>query len=800
MNIITKSGTNDYHGTVFEFFRNDALDANDFFENATTGLPKQPLRLNQFGGNLAGPIVKNKLFFFTNYEGVRQHITNINALNHTLSAYARSLFAPSMQPVLAQMAPLPAGCTAIPAPASCAYPNFDSGTAGGANMVYDPAALPTILREDTGSIRVDYNISDKDRLMGRYNINDSLTNYTFGLNQGQVSPQKLRTQLGKIDETHTFSPTFLNEFSVALNRFFSDTNSNTPTPLAGFSGFFTDLGSLPRPNTFNQITPFSVFEVFDTVTKTVASHTLKLGTQIRVNRLNEWLRPQQTYYFGSFSDLENNNPFVLAKIGFPGFVGIRNSNWHFYVQDDWRVTRKFTVNLGLRYEYNTAWTEGHGRLQNFDVATQSFLLMGQTYNAPKTDFAPRVGFSWDPFGKGKTVVHGYGGIFYMPMQFGFGLVTNIPDLSSYNVNVFQAIFANPPFSIAYPSPNPPLIPGTQNVNAFPVHPKDPYSTNWLFGIQQEVARNTVLTVNYTGNKTQHVQAGVSFAAPHANPANIVTQARTYSGFANENLDSDTLSSNYNALQVQIRRNVGRLTLEGNYTWSHEIDNLVNVFGGWSNPLDPSIDRGSGDWDVRHNLTASVVYNLPELKNSNALIRNTLGGWQTSTILQTRSGLPVNVQLVSGFFGIPMRPDYVAGQKLYLPNVHWPDSSFNIDAFALEPDYNGQWGDVIGTVGRNAIRGPAFFQWDWSAMKNFAITERMKLQFRADLFNILNHPNFGNPDGGICTSVTAATASSPASCAVNPNFGRVGQTIADLNGSQVGTGTARQVQFALKLIF
>lgn len=799
MNIITKSGTNGYHGELFEFLRNDALDAKDFFENPTT-LPTAPLRMNQFGGNLAGPIIREKVFFFVNYEGVRQHITNLNALNETLSAYARSQFNAAMQPVLAQMAPLPAGCTAIPAPASCPVPNTNAGNGHGANLVFDPAALPVTLREDTGSVRMDYQISENDRLMGRYNINDSLTKDTIGLNQGQVSPQALRTQFGKIDETHTFNATLLNEFSVGLNRFFSDTNSDTPQPLVGFSGFFTNLGSLPGPNTFNQITPFAVFEVFDSVSKTVRNHTMKFGTQIRANRLNEWLRPQQTYDFASFSDLENDNPFVLAKIGFPGFVGIRNSNWDFYGQDDWKVTRKLTLNLALRYEYNTPWTEGHGRFQNFDVATQSLLPAGQTYNAPKSDFAPRIGFSWDPFGKGKTAIHGYGGIFYMPMQFGFGLVTNIPALSNYNVNVFQAIFATPPFSIAYPSPNPPLPPGTQNVTAFPRNPKDPYSTNWLLGVQHEVAPNTVLTVNYTGNKSQHMQAGVSFAAPNANPANIVTGARAFSGFANENLDSDTLSSNYNALQVQLRRNVGRLTVEGNYTWSHEIDDLVNVFSGWSDPLNPSLDRGSGDWDVRHNLTASVVYDLPDLKGSGALVRNALGGWQTSTILQARSGLPTNIQLISGFFGIPMRPDIVSGQPQYVSTAHWPDTSFNINAFAVEPNYNGQWGQVIGNVQRNALRGPAFFQWDWSVMKNFLVTEKLKLQFRADLFNILNHPNFGNPDGGICTAVSPATATTPASCTVNPNFGRTGQTIADVNGSQIGTGTARQAQLSLKLMF
>jgi hypothetical protein len=790
MNIITKGGTNAFHGTLFEFLRNDALDAKDYFETGE----KQPLRLNQFGGNFAGPVIRNKFFFFVNYEGVRQHITSINALNHTLSAYARSQFVASMQPVLAQMAPLPAGCTAIPAPAACAYPGSDSGTAGGANMVYDPAVLPTTLREDTGSIRLDYNISENDRLMFRYNINDSLTNQTYGTNMGQVAPQALRTQLGKLEETHTFDATLLNEFGVGINRFYSDTNSDTPTPLVGFSGFFTDLGSLPGPNSFNQVTPFNVFEVFDSVTKTAGTHTMKFGEQIRANRLTEWLRPQQTFSFASFSDLENNRPFVLQKIGFPSFLGVRNSNWDFYAQDAWRVTPRFTLNVGLRYDYNTTWREGHNREQNFDIATQSFLPMNQApYDAPGTDFAPRVGFAWDPFGRGKTAFHGYAGIFYMPMQFGFGLTTNVPEYSSYNVNAFQA-------PLMYPMANPPLPAGTQNVSIFPLHPKDPYSTNWLFGVEQEVAPNTVLTMNYTGNKTQHMQAGVSYAAINVNPADIYTQARPYANFANENLSADALSSNYNALQVQLRRNTGRLVMEANYTWSHEIDDLVNVFGGWSDPYDINLDRGSGDWDVRHNLTGSVVYNFSEMKGRNRPMRAFLGGWQASSIVQTRSGLPTNVQIISGFFGIPMRPDYVTGQSPWLNHVSWPYQSYNIHAFALQPNYDGNWGDAIGTVGRNALRGPGFFQWDFSGMKNFAVTEKVTVQFRADLFNLLNHPNFANPDGGICTAVTPASGTTPATCTVNPNFGRTGQTIADNIGSQIGTGTARQAQFSLKIIF
>src|SRR6185312_17343419 len=306
--------------------------------------------------------------FFVNYEGIRQRTTAINSLYEIPSAYVRSQFVPSMQPVLAQMAPLPAGCTAIPAPASCAVPGTEdpNNLAGGAQLIYDPAALPTTLREDSGAIRVDYQIAPSDRMFVRYSIDDSLTTQTTGLNLGQVTPLYLRTQYGMIHETHTFGPTLLNEASVAINKFYSDTNSNTPQPLTQFAGFFTNLGSLPGAMNFNQITPFSVFEILDNVTKTMGANTLKAGVQLRFNRNNEWLRPLQSYQFGSFSDLENNRPFVLQKIGFPGFVGVRNSNWDFYVQDDWRVNRKLALNLGLRYGYNTPWTERDNNLQNFD--------------------------------------------------------------------------------------------------------------------------------------------------------------------------------------------------------------------------------------------------------------------------------------------------------------------------------------------------------------------------------------------------------------------------------------------------
>lgn len=805
MNIITKGGANAFHGTLLEFFRNDKLDANDYFANTLTN-PKVPLRMNQFGGNLSGPIIKNRLFFFMNYEGIRQRTTAINSLYETPSAYVRSLFVPAMQPVSAQLAPLPAGCNAIPAPTSCAVPGFTDTTnpAAGSDLVYDPAALPTTLREDSGSVRIDYNITDKDRIFFRYNIDDSLTNQTIGLNEGQVTPLYLRTQLGRVDETHTFTATLMNEFGVAVNRFYSDTNSDTPTPLVGFSGFFTNLGSLPGPNTFNQVNPFTDLEVFDNMIKVLGKQNLRFGTQIRINRLNEWLRPQQTFEFGSFSNLENDQPFVLEKIGYPNFVGIRNSNWDFYVQDDWKVTPKVTLNLGLRYDYNTAWSAGSGQEQNFDAATQSFLPLNQSiYNAPGKDFAPRVGIAYDPFGKGKTVIHAYGGIFYSPMHFGYGLVSNIPAYESYSVNVFQA-------PIVYPMPSPPLPAGSQNVSIFPQNPKDPYSENWLFGIQQEVAPKTLLTINYTGNEDHHMQAGVDFAAVNFNPANFLSQTgRPFPNFANENYDADELGSNYNALQVQLRRATGRLQLEANYTWSHELDDMINFLNAFSDPLVPSLDRGPGDWDIRQSFTASAVYTFSQLKGSNSLVRGVLGGWQTSTILQTRTGGPVNPVLVPSIFGLPVRPD-LTGQPIHLPGASWPYSSYNVNAFTVDPNFNGDPGVGLGDAGRNSLRAPGFFQWDFSLMKNFPIHEKVTVQFRADFFNILNHPNFGNPSNGICNSVGAPVATPAPGCALDPadptgqavnhTFGAIGSTIAGEDDTLVGTGTARQEQFSLKVIF
>lgn len=797
MNIITKGGTNTWHGTAFEFFRNDALDAHDYFNTGS----KEPLKLNQFGGNLSGPIARDKLFLFANYEGSRQHVTTLSPLSHTLSAYVRSQFVPSMQPVLAQLAPLPAGCNVIPTPLACVYQPLKNETdAGGAQFVVSPTSFPSILHEDTGSARLDWNPSGADRWMLRYNINNSDTNYTYGPNVGQTSPQGLRTQLIKLDETHIFSPSLLNQASLGYTRFHSTTASDTGQPYYVIAGFFTDLGSLPGANTFNQTNAYSTYEFFDNVTKTFHTNELKFGAQIRVNRQVEALSPLQSYEFASVSNLEDNVPFVLQKNGFAGSLGLHNSEYDMYVQDNWHVTRKLVLNVGVRYDYNTMWNEAHNHVPNFDIATQTILPGTQSpYSAPRGDFAPRVGIAYDPFGMGKTVFHAYAGMFYLPMWLSFDLSSNDPTYATYSVNLFQV-------NITFPEPNPALPAGTQTVYSFPQHPKDPNALNWLVGVEQQLPAKFVTVINYSANRVNHQQAGVNFAAINENPQNVnpYIGTRPHGGFADENYLGDTLGSDYQSLQVQLRRNYHHLNTQMNYTWSHEIDDMVNVFQGFANPYNPKFDRSSGDIDVRNNFTASALYDFSDLHDRSTWERIAGGGWQLSSIFQARGGLSEDITLISGIFGNPVRPNYVPGQNPYLSHINWvaQNGSYNSAAFTVPTGYDGTPGQNLGNVGRNALRGPGFFQWDFSAMKSFELTEKVKLQFRTDLFNIINHPNYSNPDGGLCSVLTySPTLGQTATCTPNSNFGVSSSTVANQTGNgQIGNGTNRQAQFSLKLLF
>jgi hypothetical protein len=765
VNLITKSGTNDFHGAVFEFLRNDALNARNFFEYTEH---RQPFKLNQFGGNLAGPIVKNKLFFFINYEGVRQRITN-SFVSSTLSAAERAKFVPSMQPYVDVLPPLPANPVYVDPP-------FNT-------LVLYQASLVDSLREDTGSVKVDHLISEKDRWNIRYNLNDSFTAHPYNINKDQVQRVPARSQYVRWDETHIFSPTLLNEFGFALNRQF--TNGLTGEDNLPIFSNFANVGANPGPALFSEITPKTSFQFLESLTKTSGKHTLKFGADIRRQRINNMLRQQDQLTFLSLADLQNNRPFALTRLGYPS-LGFRSTNWDFYGQDDWKVTSRLTLNIGVRYEYNTPWLETNGRISNFDFATLTLPppVKGGLYNPDRNNFAPRFGFSYDPFGTGKTVVRGFFGISYLPML--QGAVNSLPSNNFPNVSL--TVFD---FPITFPVPA--VLPSVaaSNVNSFDPNARDSYTEQWAFNIEREVFSQTLLTVGYVGNHGVKLPAGAAFAGLQMNNIDVFTGVRPYPGWGDIRLLGNFLGSNYNALQVNMRRRAARLTFDVNYAWSHEIDNTVNIFGAFENSRNINLDHGNGDIDVRHNFTADALYDLPTLRNQSAIVRGVLGDWHAATILQARSGLPFTVGLQPGVFAAdPQRPDYVPGQSVRPPTYRVPDSQLNPGAFA----FSGPVGARGGTVGRNSLTGPSFFQWDFSLQKRFELTESLKLEFRSDLFNLLNHPNFNNPDSVLCNSYATSTPAN--TCVPNPFFGRSTSTL----GNLVGLGTSRQVQFALKLLW
>ena len=600
VNAITKSGTNDLHGEAFEFLRNDALDARNYFAVPGT---KTPLRLNQFGGNLGGPIVHDKLFFFANYEGVRQTITNTAAYD-VLNTKERAKFVSAMKPVVAA---IPVGNLG-PDPTDTAH-------------VFDlySANLVNTLREDTGSFRIDWNTSDRNKFYLRYNIGDSDTNTTYGPAIGQTAPTPARTQFLKLSNTHTFSPTLLNEAGFGINsNHVSSYGGGGPFPVISFSCLFCNFGVAPGPAIFASIRPQTSYQYIDTLTKVLGRQTIKAGMDIRHNLSDEELGLQEFLFYGSISDFEKNNGFAFSTLGNP-MTRIRNTNYDFFVQDDLQLARNFTLNLGVRYEYNTVLHEKNNQLANFSIATQTVGAKGAPlYKPDYNNFAPRIGFSWDPYGLGKTVIRGGFGVFYNPQL--TGAVFSLTDNTSNNisVNVFQALFGTvsctPSFPLSYPVASvPTCTPQVRNVDEFDPKTRDSYAYHYSFGVQQQVAPDTVLEVTYAGDRGLKLPAGAAFAGLQFNNQNPLTG--TYprcQKYANERLLGDFLDSKYNSLQVALRGRRHVLTYDLNYTWAHEFDDTVSVFGAFVNPTNPKNDFSTGDIDVRNNFTADAFFQAPTI--------------------------------------------------------------------------------------------------------------------------------------------------------------------------------------------
>ncbi len=769
INPITKSGTNDFHGSVFDYFRNEALDARDYFAG------KQKFRLNQFGGNVSGRLIRNKLFFFTNYEGVRQtRGTTFTALTPTQSF--RNAMEARIRPTVSTI-PLPTS-PFIPAGSSIPDPNV------GIFSIQKDGDL----REDTGSVKIDWLQSKRSQFSVRYNINDSKTTTPYGVGTDQTADGKLRVQLFKASHTFTFSNNTINEFAFGINRNVTDVGAG-PSTLPRFDLSFVDQAfAVPGPAQFKQFRTGTVYHFLDTLSSVQGNHSFKAGVDIRLNRRSASSENQETLIFFALNDFRDNVPFIVSRGGNP-LLDYANENFSLFFQDDWKAHPRLSLNLGLRYDVSTVSREKEGRLQNFDLTTLKFTPRGQKlHDVDKNNFGPRFGFAFDVFGNQKTVLRGGYGIFYdrdLPASFGSPQANTFP---AESVDLFTALFICGIFP-QYPVDPAAFACAVPNAYHIERDIQTAMAQHWSLNVQQDLGFGT-LQVGYVGNHVTHLLTNGVVTPRNINRRDPVTQARPLSSnFGDIFVVGGYPQSNYNALQATFKRNLAKgLRFNANYTWSHAIDDVVGFFKDYQDENNARAERASSDQDVRHNFTLDAGYDLPLRDWFDGGPGWLVDGWQFNTITQIRSGLPVNVTRQGGVFGgFSFRPNLVSSVDTRCPNFSVPQCQFNAAAFSNPGD------GVFGNAGRNLLRGPSFAQVDFSIFKNSRLTENTALQLRVEIFNLFNKANFADPSGGLVRGDNNS---------LRPTafFGQSISTVGNQLGGLLGFGGPRQIQLSLRYIF
>ena len=762
VNIATRSGANQFHGEAFEFFRNDALDARNFFE-FTSNQPA-PFKRNQFGGSLGGPIIKEKLFFFFAYEGLRQRQgQNLNSV--VLSDAQR---ASVTDPVIRRLVDLIPRANFID---SSATPRFVSSASAPVNI-------------DQWTTDINFNLSPRDRLHGYHAVQRAQTiepTRSGNTIPGFGNTSRALRQIFTLNETHTFGTNVVNEARAGFNRFSSSTTPNAQLNPAGFgilNGVNQPIG-LPQisvaggglnfggPATQPSGRGDTTFVVADIVNWLYGPHSLKFGGEYRQFLNNNFRQGTGSFNFAtipafiagtanSFSVTLGSQTSSIAQ----GAIG-------FFVQDNYRVRPNLTFELGLRYEWNMTPSERYDRFVVFDPETASLVRVGtnidEIYRENNNNFQPRAGFAWTPFKSGKTVLRGAYGIYVdQPMT---SIVTGtsgnpplaIPLTFAGTIRLDNAI------NIAGPAGLAPQTIDHDFDNA--------YMQSWNLNVQHELS-NFVLMVGYIGSKGTHLITRRNLNQP-------VNGVRPFPALSSSSpiLPGTTLgnitqvessgNSSYNALWVTATRRLTRnLQFDASYTWSKSLDYNSFSTGGIvaQDSYHVAGSRGLSDFDARHRLVITALYELPF--RGNRLVE----GWQVAAIFQSQSGNPVNIvttnSTVNGVAGT-LRPD-VNGPVDILGQV---DAWFDTSVFTPVPRF--------GNLGRNVVIGPAFNNTDFSITKNTKFGDTMRVQFRAEFFDVFNHANFGQP-GNVAGS---------------PSFGRITNTRFPTGES----GSSRQIQFGLRLI-
>jgi outer membrane receptor protein involved in Fe transport len=911
VNIVTKSGTNNIHGTAYEDFRNSALNARNYFNFA--GEPKDGFRNNQFGGALGGPIVKDKTFFYAAYEGQREGLA-ITSLNVVPTLDSSSPSASNANDYAQAIATIPGGdpsqcATTIlnciqgqPAgvinPVILNFYNFcqtHGGCSGGSNIwptVNVANALPgapnsadavSIFNNiDSVILKIDQSLSVKNQLSGRYFFGNSKQSFPLGLAGGNNLPATntvapIRAQLVSISFLTVVKPNQTNEARFGWNRYRNgffpadagvfgnpeqsmhlDNGVSNPNdyglPTFRF-GELSALGSSPYSNPRNRVD--TNWQFFDNYSLIFGKHNLKVGYEFRrtsVNSFNDF-STRGVLVFNNLSDflqgtLSNTVLFSSRQqVGNTTRNAIQNGDG-LYIQDSIHLNSRVTVNAGLRWDYYGVIHETHGLLTTYDPAA-GVIARSPLYGKDLNNFAPRLSVAWDVSGKGKTVIRSGFGVFYD--DFSQDAFTGQIYLNSFNIGTAYNPVPNAPVQILKPNRAIPLAPdtpifindGTSDVSSVPNNMRTPYIYNYNLNVQQQLFRDTTLQVGYVGSMgrkllrvldlNQPTQTQITAADNLCNCINDGT-LRKFSNLANmsslepfapfywNDLEA-AATSNYNSLQVSLaQHSFHGLTNQIAYTWAHSIDTASDSQDYVPNAAFPQnsnnvpADKGPSNFDVRNRLVWSGNYDFPKWKSLGKMG----SGWSAGGVLTVMSGHPfsMNYNFIDDYSGggeFYDRPDIVGPIQYNYGN---PSQFLNLNSFQVPCNYNwaGNHGDGFadscqpgtrhyGDMGRNSLVGPNYRNFDFVFSKNTALTERLQLLFRADIYNLTNHPNFTNPLMPAFFADAAPNRSAQFPTGIDPVSGRnvgfmpiTATTDVGIGNPVLGGGGQRSVQFSVKLLF